>query len=98
MSKRHVLTAPPPCTPQQRQAAQDSALAAVPDAQRDAVAVKLPNIPATMKLGYLRACAGGSRAAAIKANCLECVCWVRDEVAKCPMTACPFWGYRPFKP
>jgi hypothetical protein len=30
----------------------------------------------------------------IRRNCLDCVCGVTSEVAKCALTHCPFWPYR----
>jgi hypothetical protein len=35
---------------------------------------------------------------AIKAQCLACVGYDRQEVAKCTGYTCPLWGYRPYKP
>ena len=35
--------------------------------------------------------------AAIKAFCLECVCWQPKEVTDCTDTGCPLWRYRPFQ-
>ena len=84
-------------TPAERQLLIEFALAAMTPERREAVAAKLKNLPADMQMGYLKALGGKSRTAAIKANCLDCVCWVRAEVTKCPMLACPFWTYRPFQ-
>ena len=35
--------------------------------------------------------------AAIKAFCLECVGWQKEEVRKCTALACPLFAYRPYK-
>ena len=34
---------------------------------------------------------------AIKAQCLECVCWMRKEVAACTDNGCPLYPYRPYQ-
>ena len=34
---------------------------------------------------------------AIKAQCLECVGYVRAEVISCPSFTCPLYMYRPYK-
>lgn len=36
-----------------------------------------------------------SRANAIKAKCLDCCCYVRDEVEHCTVVLCPLHAYRP---
>lgn len=41
--------------------------------------------------------ARASRAAAVKANCLQCCGWKRDEVAACAITDCPMWVWRPYQ-
>jgi len=35
--------------------------------------------------------------AAIKAMCLSCVGFQRDEIRDCTAFACPLWKYRPFQ-
>lgn len=40
----------------------------------------------------------GSPRQAIKAKCIDCCCWQREEVALCTAEACPLWRYRPFQP
>ena len=35
--------------------------------------------------------------AAIKAKCLDCCCFDRDEVANCNVILCPLHPYRPFQ-
>ena len=34
---------------------------------------------------------------AIKAKCLECVCFCEVEVRKCTSPGCPLWEYRPYQ-
>ena len=35
---------------------------------------------------------------AIKAGCLACSCFQRDEITNCRVILCPLWAYRPFQP
>lgn len=66
--------------------------------RRSKVAERLKSIPVRARLGYLAAAAGkASPRNAIKAFCLECVCWDRAEVRQCTSLACPMYAYRPFK-
>ena len=46
---------------------------------------------------FKKAYGGNSLAAAVKAKCLDCCCWVREEVTKCRSEACPLWRVRPFQ-
>jgi hypothetical protein len=65
-------------------------------AQEAAIARRLESMPETCRRTYLRAMQGCSMAAAVKAFCMECVGWNRDEVARCTAPACPLYPYRPF--
>jgi hypothetical protein len=52
---------------------------------------------------FARAYAGRSRAAGIKAKCLECVGLVRADITNCGAAPtseapCPLWPYRPYRP
>jgi hypothetical protein len=38
-----------------------------------------------------------SKAAAIKAKCLDCCCYQRKEVELCTVVACPLWHVRPYQ-
>lgn len=38
-----------------------------------------------------------SRAAAVKAKCLECVGFEMSEVTKCTAKDCPLWAWRPYQ-
>jgi hypothetical protein len=67
------------------------------DRRTVAIQDRLSSVPKSAKGTYLRAVAGRSRQAAIKAHCLECVGWVRDEVRLCSSPACALWAYRPFQ-
>ncbi len=44
-----------------------------------------------------RAYSGKSKAAGIKAKCLDCSCWQRIEITNCTALACPLWPYRPYQ-
>ncbi len=46
---------------------------------------------------FARAAAGNSRAAAIKAFCVECVGFKRADVTDCTATQCPLYPYRPYQ-
>ena len=65
--------------------------------QMRAIEQHLSQMPQRSRATYLRALAGKSRTAAIKAFCSECVGWQRKEVAGCISVACPLFQYRPFK-
>ena len=69
------------------------------DAAREAaIAEKAAQMPKSCRAGYLRAAKGkASPRQAIKAFCLECTGWERNEVRRCTGVACPFWLYRPFR-
>lgn len=55
---------------------------------------QMPNIHIA---NYDKAMKGKSMKAAIKAFCLECVCWQKEEVRLCTSLACPLYPYRPYK-
>jgi len=54
-------------------------------------------IPDIHRTNYDKALRGRSMKAAIKAFCLECVCWQKEEVRLCTDLACPLYPYRPYK-
>lgn len=63
-----------------------------------AVRKRLADMPDSARRGYLRAIQGkASPRAAIKAFCMECCGWQRDEVRLCTAQACPLYAYRPFQ-
>lgn len=47
--------------------------------------------------GLLQRIENGSLTARIKANCLACAGFVRDEVKNCQCISCPLWDVRPYK-
>ena len=65
-------------------------------AQEAEIAERLDSMPETSRRTYLTAMRGRSKSAGIKAFCMECVCWQRQEVAQCTAHACPLYPYRPF--
>ena len=34
---------------------------------------------------------------AVKAKCLDCSCWQREEITDCRVFACPLWAHRPYQ-
>lgn len=73
-----------------------SMIGRVPRSQREAVSRRVAECPERMRRGYMRSVLGeaGPRMA-IRAFCLECCGWSRDEVRACSGLACPLWHYRP---
>ena len=65
---------------------------------RNRIKKKEATIPLKYRQGYLRAVSGeASPRQAIKAFCLECICWQRKEIELCPSVSCPLYPYRPFQ-
>lgn len=59
---------------------------------------KVINECPTSYRGYFeRAYEGNSRADAIRAFCLRCVGYLRDEVKHCSSHGCPLHPYRPYQ-
>ncbi len=54
-------------------------------------------IPSFYRGNYEKAMRGQSKAAAVKAKCLDCCNWQRVEIQYCPCDTCPLWPYRPYK-
>lgn len=54
-------------------------------------------VPSSMQRTFAEAFAGNSKANAIKAKCLACANFQRDEVTKCPAVTCPLHAVRPFQ-
>lgn len=62
------------------------------------VAYVLQHAQPSAKNALYRAFSGsGSPRQAIKAMCLVCVGYDRQEVKNCSSYACPLWAYRPFQ-
>lgn len=88
-------------TPENREKARErfSALVGqIPSNRAGAVKDRLAEMPVSCRRSYLSALmARGGAKRAIKAFCLECVCWDRDEVRNCTAVACPLYAYRSYK-
>jgi hypothetical protein len=52
------------------------------------IAERRLQMPKVHRTNYDRAMRGRSPKAAIKAHCLECVCWQKEEVRLCSSPAC----------
>ena len=58
----------------------------------------IPNLHhGAYKKVYDKAMNSKSKAAAIKAKCLDCMGWLSNEVKNCPITYCPLYPHRPYK-
>lgn len=57
----------------------------------------IAEVPTSYKGIFERAYTTGSREAAIKAFCLHCVGYLRNEVRDCSAKACPLWTHRPYQ-
>jgi len=55
------------------------------------------DIPKKYRGIYDKAMEGKSRRAAIKAFCLECVHWQKEEIRLCTSPDCPLYLYRPYR-
>jgi len=53
-------------------------------------------LPSALKIFYV-AYSGKSKAAAIKAKCLECCNLDKTAVSNCTITGCPLWRVRPYQ-
>jgi len=58
---------------------------------------RLKEIPKSYRNNYLKAMRGKSKVSAIKAFCLECMGWQRNEVKNCCSKMCPLYPYRPYQ-
>jgi hypothetical protein len=65
------------------------------DTRQQKVAKRIAQMPKVYRKIYEKAVAGNSKAAAIKAFCLECCMWQKNEIINCTSLACPLFPYRP---
>ena len=65
--------------------------------QQEQIAERREQIPKIHKANYAKAMRGNSMKAGIKAFCLECVGWEREQVRLCTDLACPLYPYKPYK-
>jgi hypothetical protein len=64
--------------------------------RKQKIACRLAEIPKKYRKIYKKAVETNSKPEAIKAFCLECVCWQKNEIINCSCLACPLYGLRPF--
>ena len=64
--------------------------------RQEKISKRIAQIPKPYRKDYEKAVTGGSKAAAIKAFCLECVCWQKNEIINCTAVTCPLYAVRPF--
>ncbi|MGA2915300.1 MAG: hypothetical protein ABSE89_04675 [Sedimentisphaerales bacterium] len=57
---------------------------------------KIKDVPEIYREIYEKAVIHGNKPAAIKAFCLECACWEKNEIIKCTAVTCPLYKVRPF--
>jgi len=62
-----------------------------------AIEKRRADMPKAYRANYDKAVSGASLRAAINAQCIECVCWQREEVRLCTSLACPLWAVRPYQ-
>jgi len=65
------------------------------ESQKAQMQKRLDEMPDIYRKTYQRAMRGRSLKTAVKAQCLECVCWQREEVKLCTDLGCPLYPYRP---
>ena len=63
----------------------------------DRIQKRLSDMPNAYRNNYRKAMNGRNRTAAVRAFCLECVSWQRNEVKDCCSVECPLYLYRPYK-
>jgi hypothetical protein len=61
------------------------------------IAGRMKQMPKIHRKIYEKAMQGKSLKSAVKAFCLECVCWQKEEIRLCTSLACPLHPYRPYK-
>lgn len=65
--------------------------------RQEKIAERLQQMPKIHRANYREAVSGRSRKSGIKAFCLECVQWQKEEVRLCTALACPLFPYRPYQ-
>jgi hypothetical protein len=46
---------------------------------------------------FIKAFSGKSKAAALKAKCIDCAAGYQLEITNCRIKSCPLWRYRPYQ-
>lgn len=57
----------------------------------------LAEVPTTYRPVFERAFTTNSKVAGIRAFCLRCVGYLRNDVRHCTAYACPLWPHRPYQ-
>jgi hypothetical protein len=57
----------------------------------------LDEVPVSYRATFNRAYSTNSRNAAIRAFCLRCVGYLREDVRNCTAQGCPLWTHRPYQ-
>jgi hypothetical protein len=93
-------------TPEQMKKMQDARLtksklkvkthAGLSDSQTNSLKGISDHTPDCVSL-FSRAFQGVSKAAAVKAKCIECCNFQKAEVKRCDIEGCPLWRYRPYQ-
>ena len=65
------------------------------ESDREAFDSVPPACKRTWMLVYQQKLPRGS--AIVRAKCLDCCCWQREEVTKCNSKMCALWPYRPYQ-
>jgi hypothetical protein len=65
--------------------------------QQEQIEQRRKQMPDIHRANYDKAMRGKSMKAAIKAFCLECVQWQKEEVRLCTDLGCSLYPYRPYK-
>lgn len=65
--------------------------------QQEQIEHRCRQMPDIHLANYKKAMMGKSMKAAIKAFCLECIQWQKEEVRLCTDLGCPLYPYRPYK-
>ena len=54
-------------------------------------------VPTMYKINYLKAMTTNSKTEQIKAKCLDCSCWLKEEIKSCSSIHCSLYYCRPYK-
>lgn len=65
------------------------------DKVKEARAKRMEQIPPSLQVNYQKALK--SKAAALKAMCVECCGFERKVIRECTSYACPLWVHRPYQ-
>ncbi len=61
------------------------------------ITLRRNRMPSAYRGIYDRAVSGQSLRAAVNAQCLECVGWMKNEIRECTDAACPLFAVRPYQ-